>query len=199
MRAFAAASESMGKPAFTIGRIAPHLVDQFFNDSTGQGDHGEIDARGPWNEGGQWEFVEAPAFQEIRGTETDSPPIHVESSEPTDVEAIQELLVDQLHDILHADKQVLKAPQATGPWGNQEHGCSAGRYSTARGAVAFLLFPLPKPSVKPNSVSRWSRARFNLRRACVLPVRCWCCTRISGGLKRPVCRVEREHSTCQCS
>jgi Mn-containing catalase len=63
MRAFAAASESMGKPAFTIGRIAPHLVDQFFNNSTGQGDHGEIDARGPWNEGGQWEFVQAPAFQ----------------------------------------------------------------------------------------------------------------------------------------
>jgi hypothetical protein len=39
------------------------------------------------------------------------------------------------------------------------------RYNGARGAVAFLLFPLPKPSVKPNSVSRWSHARFNLRRA----------------------------------
>jgi Mn-containing catalase len=53
--------------------------------------------------------VQAPAFQEIRETETDSPPIHAESSEPTDAEMIQELLVDQLRDILHAEKQVLKA------------------------------------------------------------------------------------------
>ena len=58
-----AALESMGKPAFTIGRIAPTpgLVDQFFNDSTGAGDHGEIDARGPWNEGDGWVFTEFPA------------------------------------------------------------------------------------------------------------------------------------------
>jgi Mn-containing catalase len=111
MKAFAAALESMGKPPFSVGRIAPtaRLVDQFFNDSTGRGDHGEIDARGPWNEGGQWEFVQAPAFQEIGEGETDSPPIHAESSEPADVEVIKELLVDQLRDILHAEKQVLKA------------------------------------------------------------------------------------------
>src|SRR5436190_19166177 len=111
MKAVAAALESMEKPPFTIGQIPPTagLVNQFFNDSTGQGDHGEIDTRGPWNEGGQWEFVEAPAFQEMRSTETDGPPIHAESSESTDMEAIQELLVDQLHDILHAEKQVLKA------------------------------------------------------------------------------------------
>jgi Mn-containing catalase len=111
MKAFAAALESLGKPRFAIGRIAPtaRLVDQFFNDSTGQGDHGEIDARGPWNEGEAWEFVEAPAFQEIRETQTESPPIHAESSEPADVELIQELLVDQLRDLLHAEKQVLKA------------------------------------------------------------------------------------------
>jgi Mn-containing catalase len=111
MKAFAAALESMGKPRFSVGKIAPTagLVDQFFNDSTGQGDHGEIDARGPWNEGDQWEFVEAPAFHEARETVTDSPSIHAESSEPTDVDMIQELLVDQLRDILHAEKQVLKA------------------------------------------------------------------------------------------
>jgi Mn-containing catalase len=53
--------------------------------------------------------VEAPAFQEIRETQTESPPIHAESSEPADVELIQELLVDQLRDLLHAEKQVLKA------------------------------------------------------------------------------------------
>jgi Mn-containing catalase len=53
--------------------------------------------------------VQAPAFQEIREAETDSPPIHAESSEAADVELVQELLVDQLQDILHAEKQVLKA------------------------------------------------------------------------------------------
>jgi Mn-containing catalase len=101
----------MGKPRFSIGKIAPTagLVDQFFNDSTGEGDHGEIDARGPWNEGDQWEFVEAPAFHEVRETVTDSPPIHAESSEPGDGEMIQELLVNQLRDILHGEKQVQKA------------------------------------------------------------------------------------------
>jgi Mn-containing catalase len=111
MKAFAAALESMGKPRFSIGKIAPSagLVDQFFNDSTGQGDHGEIDARGPWNQGEQWEFVEAPAFQDIRETVIDSPSIRAESSEPLDAEIIQELLVDQLRDLLHAEKQLLKA------------------------------------------------------------------------------------------
>jgi Mn-containing catalase len=111
MKAFAAALESMQKPPFTIGRLAPTagLVRQFFNDSTGQGEHGEIDARGPWNEGEEWEFVEAPAFQDIRSTLPESPSIHAESSDISDVEPIEELLVDQLRDILHAEKQLLKA------------------------------------------------------------------------------------------
>jgi Mn-containing catalase len=65
MKAFAAALESLSKPAFTIGKIAPTpgLVNQFFNDSTGSGDHGEIDTRGPWNKGGDWEFMESPTIQ----------------------------------------------------------------------------------------------------------------------------------------
>ena len=67
MKAFSAALESMGKPPFSIGCIPPTpvLVDQYFNDSTGIGDRGELDARGPWNEGGSWELVNAPAFQEL--------------------------------------------------------------------------------------------------------------------------------------
>src|SRR6202171_906322 len=67
MKAFTAALESMGKPAFSIGRIppTPGLVDQYFNDSTGAGGRGDPDARGPWNEGGDWEMVEAPAFTEF--------------------------------------------------------------------------------------------------------------------------------------
>jgi Mn-containing catalase len=110
MKAFAAALESMGKPPFSIGRIAPTpgLVDQYFNDSTGEGDQGEIDARGPWNEGGDWEFVEAPAFQDM-ATADDGPRIHAASSDMEDAGPIQELLVDQLRDILHAEKQLLKA------------------------------------------------------------------------------------------
>jgi Mn-containing catalase len=109
MKAFAAALESLEKPPFTIGRIAPTagLVNQFFNDSTGEGDHGEIDARGPWNSGEQWEMVEAPAFQGNGGSEGSD--IHAESSEIDDTEPLRDLLVDQLRDLLHAEKQLLKA------------------------------------------------------------------------------------------
>ncbi|MBS0243677.1 MAG: manganese catalase family protein [Proteobacteria bacterium] len=68
MKAFSAALESLGKPSFSIGKIPPSkpLVDQYFNDSTGTGDMGEIDSRGPWNEGGDWEMVEAPALNAAR-------------------------------------------------------------------------------------------------------------------------------------
>jgi Mn-containing catalase len=67
MKAFTAALESMGKPAFSIGQIppTPGLVDQYFNDSTGSGNRGEPDSRGPWNQGGDWELVTAPAFKEF--------------------------------------------------------------------------------------------------------------------------------------
>src|SRR6187399_1200974 len=68
MKAFTAALESLGKPQFSIGKIPPTpiLVDQYFNDSTGAGDDAEIDARGPWNQGEEWQLVDAPAFQELR-------------------------------------------------------------------------------------------------------------------------------------
>src|SRR6476620_555226 len=67
MKAFTAALESLGKPMFSIGRIppTPQLVDQYFNDSTGTGDRGEQDANGPWNQGGDWQLVNAPAFREL--------------------------------------------------------------------------------------------------------------------------------------
>src|SRR6185295_19001287 len=67
MKAFTAALESMGKPRFSIGRLppTPGLVDQFFNDSTGTGEDGEIDARGPWNQGQDLEMVQSPAFQDL--------------------------------------------------------------------------------------------------------------------------------------
>src|SRR6188472_944934 len=67
MKAFTAALDSLGKPQFSIGRIppTPELVDQYFTDSTGTGDRGESDVSGPWNDGGDWEMVTAPAFQEF--------------------------------------------------------------------------------------------------------------------------------------
>jgi Mn-containing catalase len=53
MRSFTAALESMEKPLFSIGIIqpTPGLVDEYFNASTGEGDEGETDHVGPWNEG----------------------------------------------------------------------------------------------------------------------------------------------------
>jgi Mn-containing catalase len=72
MKAFTAALESLEKPVFSIGKLppTPGLVDQYFNDSTGIGQRGERDVRGPWNEGGSWEYVEAPAFKQFKSSET---------------------------------------------------------------------------------------------------------------------------------
>lgn len=51
MRAFTAALESMEKPPFSIGTIAPtpELVDQYVNASTGEGDISETPDKAPWN------------------------------------------------------------------------------------------------------------------------------------------------------
>ena len=66
MKAFTLALESLGKDPFSIGKIQPTpvLVNQYFNDSTGVGDEGETDARGPWNEGGDWEIVQLPELEQ---------------------------------------------------------------------------------------------------------------------------------------
>jgi Mn-containing catalase len=115
MKAFTAALESMGKPRFMIGRIppTPGLVDQFFNTSTGQGEDGEIDARGPWNEGADLEFVEAPAFQDLSGGNGREPAgARVDdrtTSTAADPEALETLLVEQLRDLLNAEGQLVKA------------------------------------------------------------------------------------------
>ena len=71
MKAFMLALESLGKDPLSIGQIppTPGVVDKYFNDSTGEGDAGAMrdrDFRGPWNEGGDWKYVEAPAFQQLR-------------------------------------------------------------------------------------------------------------------------------------
>ena len=70
MKAFTAALESLGKTPFSIGAIppTPGLVDEYFNDSTGQGDYGETDATGPWNQGSAWKIREVPELR--RGVES---------------------------------------------------------------------------------------------------------------------------------
>jgi Mn-containing catalase len=67
LKAFTAALESLGKHPYSIGSIppTPELVRQYFDDSTGTGDRGEPNARGPWNQGDDIELVLAPAFKEL--------------------------------------------------------------------------------------------------------------------------------------
>ena len=71
MKAFTAALESMGKKPFSIGSLPPSsdLVRQYFDDSTGVGDRGEYNARGPWNDADDVELVEAPAFKALVSVE----------------------------------------------------------------------------------------------------------------------------------
>jgi Mn-containing catalase len=114
MKAFAAALESLGKLAFMIGRIppTPGLVDQFFNTSTGPGEDGEIDARGPWNEGGDLEIVEAPAFQELVSAITGNAEIAAverTTSSALEPDKIESLLVEHMRDLLHAENQLVIA------------------------------------------------------------------------------------------
>ena len=68
MKAFMLALDSLGKEPLEVGQIppTPRVVDQYFNDSTGEGDGDDVDSRGPWNQGNGWEFVDAPAFRDLR-------------------------------------------------------------------------------------------------------------------------------------
>jgi Mn-containing catalase len=113
MKAFTAALETLNKPRFMIGRIPPTagLVDQFFNTSTGNGEDGDLDARGPWNDGGDLQMVEAPAFQELASSQGDSGAAVDDrtTSSAEEPELIQDLLVEQLRDLLHAEGQLVKA------------------------------------------------------------------------------------------
>lgn len=73
MRAFMQALDSLGKPALSIGLIppTPGIVDQYYNDSTGEGDNREVDVTGPWNDGDDITIVESPAlagFQVIQAS-----------------------------------------------------------------------------------------------------------------------------------
>ncbi len=113
MRAFAAALDSLGKPPFSIGQLppTPGVVDQYFNDSTGVGDDGEIDARGPWNEN-ELELVDSPAFSQLPQASTgaraqeDTPPT---GAMAVDADRLEPLLIDQMREMLDAENQLVKA------------------------------------------------------------------------------------------
>jgi Mn-containing catalase len=64
MKAFMLALESLGKPSLSIGLIppTPGLVDQYFNDSTGEGQDGAVDMDGPWSDKSAFQRVDSPAF-----------------------------------------------------------------------------------------------------------------------------------------
>ena len=64
MKAFMLALDSLGKHPLQIGLIepTPGLVDQYFNDSTGEDDEGNQDMVGPWNDEKAFERVDNPAF-----------------------------------------------------------------------------------------------------------------------------------------
>jgi Mn-containing catalase len=66
MKSFQKALDSIGRDLFSIGEIAPmeEVVNVYFNDSTGRGEAGS-DERGPWNEGADWDFVDAPGFPSV--------------------------------------------------------------------------------------------------------------------------------------
>ena len=111
MKAFAAALESMGKPPFMVGRIAPtpKLVNQYFNESTGEGQHGEVDARGPWNEGGDWEFVEAKPFMDGGNAGSGGSGVAAVTSDTRDAKPLRDMLIEDLHYLLSAEEQLVKA------------------------------------------------------------------------------------------
>lgn len=79
LKAFMVALAAMDKDPLTIGLIepTPKMVDQYFNSSTGEGDAGDRDLLGPWNDNASVERVDAPAFQDFvnskKGTRTASP------------------------------------------------------------------------------------------------------------------------------
>jgi Mn-containing catalase len=64
MKAFMAALDMLGKGPLEIGKLPPTegLVNQYFNDSTGQGQNGEADISMDWAKKNGFEPVDNPAF-----------------------------------------------------------------------------------------------------------------------------------------
>jgi Mn-containing catalase len=78
MKAFTAALESLEKSPFSVGFLkpTPGIVDEYFNASTGDGQEGDSDMRGPWQTSFGLHPVESPmvggeglSVSDINGTE----------------------------------------------------------------------------------------------------------------------------------
>lgn len=110
MRAFSAAIESMEKPAFSIGTIAPTpgLVDQFVNASTGEGEQGR-DMRGPWNNSHGLHIVQSKSEggEGLRNEPYDPQP-GTEKTSPADSTPVGEYL-DGVREKSHTRNERLKA------------------------------------------------------------------------------------------
>ena len=168
MKAFTAALESMNKPRFSIGKIppTPGLVDQFFNDSTGEGEDGEIDARGPWNQGGDWQLVDAPAFQALGATADDRSEARVDdrtTSTANEPEVIEELLVEELRDSCSAEGQLVKALPKMAKAANAESSEARVRASSRRDQGAGGA---PEGGASRCSARSRKRSRARAWRAC---------------------------------
>lgn len=70
MKAFMTALDSLGLNPLQVGQIppTPGVVDQFFNDSSGEDEYGNKDVRGPWNQGQDIHYVESPIKMEAQVT-----------------------------------------------------------------------------------------------------------------------------------
>jgi Mn-containing catalase len=73
MKAFMQALEGLGKGPLEIGKLppSPGLVDQFFDDSTGEGPDGETDMTPDWAVANGFQLANSPAFYQGR-SEVDS-------------------------------------------------------------------------------------------------------------------------------
>ncbi len=71
MKAFMSALDSLGLGPLDVGQLepTPGIVNQFYNDSTGEDEYGNADMRGPWNEGDDIEYVESPVKMEAQVTQ----------------------------------------------------------------------------------------------------------------------------------
>jgi Mn-containing catalase len=76
MKAFMLALDSLGLDPLAVGQIPPTegIVEMYFNDSSGSNDQGDIDARGPWNEGDDWNYVESQSFAGFSSGEASKKP-----------------------------------------------------------------------------------------------------------------------------
>lgn len=68
LKAFMQALETVSSDPLVIGKISPtpDIVMQYYNTSTGEGDNGEVDTTGPWNDSDGIEVIEAPALSEFQ-------------------------------------------------------------------------------------------------------------------------------------